>query len=75
MITLSTGFGNGVITILLILQIILLLMMFRKKYIFKGLSIINKIILPSLIRKDLSKLKSYEKLILGYRYWVTKNSL
>ena len=75
MITLSTGFGNGIITILLILQIILLLMIFRKKYIFKGLAIINKIILPSLIRKDLSKLKSYEKLILGYRYWVTKNSL
>jgi len=75
MIILSTGFGNGIITILLILQIILLLMIFRKKYIFKGLAIINKIILPSLIRKDLSKLKSYEKLILGYRYWVTKNSL
>jgi len=75
MITLSTGFGNGIITILLILQIILLLMIFRKKYIFKGLAIINKIILPSLIRKDLSKLKSYEKLIFGYRYWVTKNSL
>jgi len=75
MIILSTGFGNGIITILLILQIILLLMIFRKKYIFKGLAIINKIILPSLIRKDLSKLKSYEKLIFGYRYWVTKNSL
>ena len=75
MITLSTGFGNGTITIILILLIILLLMMFRKKYIFKGLAIINKVILPSLIRKDLSKLKSYEKLIFGYRYWITKNSL
>ena len=75
MIILSTGFGNGTITILLSLIITLLLMIFRKKYIFKGLAIINKIILPSLIRKDLSKLKSYEKLILGYRYWVTKNSL
>ena len=50
-------------------------MILRKKYIFKGLAIINKVILPSLISKDLSKLKSYEKLILGYRYWVTKNSL
>jgi len=69
------GFGNGIITILFILLIILLLMIFRKKYIFKGLAIISKAILPSLIRKDLSKLKSYEKLILGYRYWVTKNSL
>jgi len=75
MIILSTGFGNGTITILLSLIITLLLMIFRKKYIFKGLAIINKVTLPSLIAKDLSKLKSYEKLILGYRYWVTKNSL
>jgi hypothetical protein len=75
MIILSTGFGNGIITILLILLIILLLMIFRKKYIFNGLAIINKVILPSLISKDLSKLKGYEKLIFGYRYWVTKNSL
>jgi hypothetical protein len=75
MIILSTGFGNGTITILLILIIILLLMIFRKRYIFKGLAIVNKIILPSLVRKDLSKLKGYEKLIFGYRYWVTKNSL
>ena len=75
MIILSTGLVNGTVTILLILLITLLLMIFRKKYIFKGLAIINKVILPSLISKDLSKLKSYEKLILGYRYWVTKNSL
>tara|TARA_B110000459_G_scaffold16364_1_gene15920 strand:+ start:251 stop:478 length:228 start_codon:yes stop_codon:yes gene_type:complete len=75
MIILSTGLGNGTVTILLILLITLLLMIFRKKYIFKGLAIINKVIIPSLIKKDLSKLKSYEKLILAYRYWATKNSL
>ena len=50
-------------------------MVFHKKYIFKVLAIINKVVLPSLISKDLSKLKGYEKLILGYRYWITKNSL
>ena len=49
--------------------------MFRKQYIFKVLAIINKVILPSLIAKDLTKLKRYERLILGFRYWVTKNSL
>ena len=75
MIALRTGFGNGTITILLILLIILLFIIFWKKYIFKVLAIINKVILPSLIAKDLTKLKGYEKLILGYRYWVTKNSL
>ena len=36
---------------------------------------INKIIMPKLFNKEIIKLKSYEKLILGYRYWVTKNSL
>ena len=75
MITLSAGFGNDTITIFLILLVILVLMIFRRKYIFKGLAIINKVILPSMIAKDLTKLKGYEKLILGYRYWVTKNSL
>ena len=75
MIILSTGFGNGTITIVLLLIIILGMMMFQKKYVFKGLAALNKLIIPSLITKDLSKLKGYEKLILGYRYWVTKNSL
>ncbi len=75
MITLTAGFGNNTITVFLILLVILVLMIFRRKYIFKGFAIINKVILPSLISKDLSKLKGYEKLILGYRYWVTKNSL
>mgnify|MGYP000580632182 CR=1 FL=1 len=75
MITLSTGFGNGTITIVLLLFIILFMMLFQKKYIFKGLAFINKIMIPSMISKDLSKLKMHEKVILGYRYWVTKNSL
>ena len=74
MITLNTGFGNGTITIVLLLLIILFMLMFQKKYIFKGLAAINKV-LPSLYKKDISKLKGYEKLILGYRYWVTRNSL
>jgi len=74
MIILSTGLGNGTITIVFILLIILLMMIFQKKYLFKGLATFNKV-LPSLYKKDISKLKGYEKLILGYRYWVTRNSL
>jgi hypothetical protein len=75
MITISTVFGNGTITILLTFLVFFVLLIFRKQYVFKGLAIINKVTLPSLITKDLSKLRGYEKLILGYRYWVTKNSL
>tara|TARA_B110000858_G_scaffold68967_1_gene80074 strand:- start:511 stop:738 length:228 start_codon:yes stop_codon:yes gene_type:complete len=75
MIILSTGFSKSILNTLLILLIILPLIIFLKKYIFEGLAVFNKIVFPSLINKDLSKLKGYEKLILGYRYWVTKNSL
>ena len=75
MIVLGTGFGNGIITIVLLLLIILLMMLFQKKYIFRGLAVMNKLIIPKLFKKDITKLKNYEKVILGYRYWVTKNSL
>ena len=73
MIKLFIGYNK--FTILLLLLIILLLIIFWKKYVFKVLAIINKVILPSLIKKDFSKLKGYEKLIFVYRCWVTKNSL
>ena len=75
MLVLGTGFGNGTITIVLLLLIILLMMLFQKKYIFRGLAVMNKLIMPKLYKKDITKLKNYEKVILGYRYWVTKNSL
>jgi len=76
MIVLGTGFGDGIITIILLLLIILFIMLlFQKKYILRGLAIMNKLIMPKLYKKDITKLKNYEKVILGYRYWVTKNSL
>ena len=75
MIVLGTGFGNGTMTIVLLLLIILFMLLFQKKYIFKSLAILNKLIIPKLYKKDITKLKNYEKIILGYRYWVTKNSL
>ncbi|MDG1718737.1 MAG: SsrA-binding protein [Flavobacteriales bacterium] len=40
---------------------------------FKILAKINKILLPSMINKDISQLKTYQKIIIAYRYWVTKN--
>ena len=74
MIVLGTGSGDGII-IVLVLFIILCVLQFQKKYIFKALAIMNTLIMPKLYKKDITKLKNYEKLILGYRYWVTKNSL
>jgi hypothetical protein len=75
MIVLGTGFGNGTITIALLLIIILFMLLFQRKYIFRGLAVMNKLIIPKLFKKDITKLKNYEKIILGYRYWVTRNSL
>lgn len=42
---------------------------------FKFLSKINKLLLPSMIGKDLSKLSKLQKVLILYRYWVTKNTL
>jgi len=49
----------------------------NKKNLFKVLSKINKIILPSLSKRgvNINKLNKKQKLLLGYRYWVTKNYL
>ena len=72
---LALGFGNGIMTIVLPLLITLFILLFQKKYIFRGLAVMNRLIIPKLYKKDITKLKNYEKVILGYRYWVTKNSL
>jgi len=45
------------------------------KLIFKGLARVNKIIVPSMKNKDLLKLSKVDKLIVGYRYFITKKSL
>ena len=75
MIVLGTGFGNGTMTIVLLLLIILFMLLFQKKYFFRALAVMIKLIMPKLYKKDITKLKNYEKVILGYRYWITKNSL
>lgn len=44
-----------------------------KKEFFGFLSKLNKILLPVYRNRDLSKLSSIDKAIVGYKYWVTKN--
>ncbi|NTD99126.1 hypothetical protein G6M26_27415 [Agrobacterium tumefaciens] len=46
-----------------------------KKEIFKALAKINKVILPSLYKEDPNKLTTFQKAILGYRYWVLTKAL
>jgi len=48
-----------------------------KKHFFKLLSKFNQKALPSLTKKqvDLQKASNFQKAILGWKLWVTKNSL
>ncbi|WP_165456535.1 hypothetical protein [Pedobacter kyonggii] len=46
-----------------------------KKGLFKILVKINKTLLPSLYKKDPNKLTTFQKAILGFRYWVLTNAL
>jgi len=75
MIILSTGYARDMYVILILLILLLIVLILQPKFIFKLLAQLNKIILPSFIHRDLSQLKKYEKLIIAYRYWITKKSL
>ncbi|MBY0433095.1 MAG: hypothetical protein K2U26_03195 [Cyclobacteriaceae bacterium] len=46
-----------------------------KKTLFQILARINKIILPSFGKRDLTRLGKVEKALVAYRYWVTHNVL
>jgi len=48
-----------------------------KKSFFKLLAKFNKAILPSLAKKrvDMSKASKFQMALIGWRYYVTKNSL
>ena len=42
---------------------------------FKVFAKLNKLILPRFSKKNIYKLSRSAKLIVAYRYWITKNSL
>jgi hypothetical protein len=46
-----------------------------RKDFFKLLARFNHIFLPRYSHRDLSKLKKWEKAIVGYKYWITCNAL
>jgi len=47
------------------------------KIVFKLLAKLNKILLPSLTKKGLDPIKAskFQLILIGWRYFVTKNSL
>ena len=74
MILLGTGSSSGIILIVFAL-FLLLTVIINKQLFFKVLAKVNKLIIPTMMQKDFSNLKPSDKLIIAYRYWVTKNSL
>ncbi len=46
-----------------------------KKSLFRIVARINKRILPRYSKRDLNNLSKVDQAIIGFRYWVTKNSL
>jgi len=74
-ILLAFGYAEGILKITLLLVLLFLFVLLKRRIVFRFIAEINKLIIPSLYKKDISKLKNYEKVILVYRYWVTKNSL
>ncbi len=75
-VILAFRYGEDILLIISFLILFLIfLFLFKKKIIFQFLAKLNKVILPSLYKKDMKKLKRVEMLIIAYRYWVTKNSL
>ena len=74
MILLGTGSSSDIVLIVFIL-FLLLTVIINKQLFFKVLAKVNKLIIPTMMQKDFSNLKPSDKLIIAYRYWVTKNSL
>lgn len=46
-----------------------------KKILFKVMAKLNKVILPRISKKDITRLSKMDKAIVAFRYWVTTNSL
>ena len=46
-----------------------------KKTLFRLLARLNKWLLPKLWGKDLTRLSKTQKVIVGWRYYVTRNAL
>jgi len=46
-----------------------------KKELFRLLARLNKLLLPKLWSKDLTRLTKAQRAIVGWRYYVTRNAL
>lgn len=73
---LAFGFREYILQIVfLLILLLLILILSSKKRCFQLMAKLNKLMLPSLYKRDIKKLKMWEIMIVAYRYWVTKNAI
>ena len=46
-----------------------------RKSFFQTLAFLNRVFLPRMSKRNLLKLKKWEKAIVAWRYWVTTNAI
>ncbi|MBX7129532.1 MAG: SsrA-binding protein [Flavobacteriales bacterium] len=46
-----------------------------RRSIFRIMARLNRLVLPKMWDKDLLRLSKAQKLLVAYRYWVTRNAL
>ncbi len=46
-----------------------------KQFLFSLLAKVNQLLLPRYSQRNLTRLSGFDKMIVAYRYWVTKNAL
>ena len=46
-----------------------------KKSLFQFLALLNRLLLPRMSKRDLTKLKKWEKAIVAWRYYVTIHAI
>ena len=46
-----------------------------RRNLFQVVARMNKVLLPSLWQQDLAHLTKLQKLVVAWRYWVTRNAL
>lgn len=58
-----------------IIDTLVLVTVSMRKRIFRSIARINKALLPRLWDKDLVRLTKFQKLIVAWKYYITRNSL
>ena len=46
-----------------------------RKILFRSIARLNRMVLPRMWHRDLQRLSPWQKAVVAWRYWVTRNAL